>query len=86
MAINETHAIFTIVFRNLDLPNWANLEPEAQYQMIEEAAGLMKSDAIPPLGKENLSTRLNVLRSYVTKAHSERINQLLNFCCQGQYN
>lgn len=86
MVMKDTEAIFTIVLRNLALPNWANLEPEAQGQTIEEVAGLLKNDTLPLANKRQLSTRLDLLQSHLTEAQKERITQVLKGCYQAVYN
>ncbi|NEO98496.1 MAG: hypothetical protein F6K58_07430 [Symploca sp. SIO2E9] len=77
MSVKETEAIFTIVFRNIALSNWANLLPEAQLQMLEEVAGLINCEALLFGKKQQLALRLYGLQSYVTEVQRERIIQIL---------
>ncbi|NET07891.1 MAG: hypothetical protein F6K16_24925 [Symploca sp. SIO2B6] len=77
MSVKETEAIFTIVFRNIALSNWANLLPEAQVQMLEEVAGLINCESLLFGKKQQLVLRLDSLQSYVTEAQKARIIQIL---------
>ncbi|NEO32990.1 MAG: hypothetical protein F6K36_21715 [Symploca sp. SIO3C6] len=77
MSVKETEAIFTIVFRNIALSNWANLLPEAQVQMLEEVADLINCESLLFGKKQQLVLRLDSLQSYVTEAQKARIIQIL---------
>ncbi len=81
--MNETEAIFTIVFRNLNLSEWKNLEPEAQLQMIDEVGYLMKCKVLGMGKKQQLGKRLEVLKNSVTGIYGEKINQILEVCKRG---
>ncbi|MGB7441345.1 MAG: hypothetical protein WA919_09785 [Coleofasciculaceae cyanobacterium] len=75
--MKETEAIFTIVFRNLALANWTKLLPEAQVQMLDEVAGLMRCEALAFDNKRQLGWRLDLLQNYVTQVERERIREIM---------
>lgn len=77
MSVKETEAIFTIVFRNIALSNWADLLPEAQVQMLEEVAILINCETLLLGKKHQLALRLDGLQSYVNEGQRERIIQIL---------
>lgn len=81
--MNETEAIFTIVFRNLNLSAWENLEPEAQIQMINEVGYLMKCKVLGMGKKQQLGKRLDILKNCVTGIYREKINQILKVDDEG---
>ncbi|MGB7441312.1 MAG: hypothetical protein WA919_09620, partial [Coleofasciculaceae cyanobacterium] len=64
------------------LANWTKLLPEAQVQMLDEVAGLMRCEALAFDNKRQLGWRLDVLQNYVTQSQREHICQLLGLLQQ----
>lgn len=73
---HESEAIFFIVLRNLAYLHWRNLLPEAQLQMIEEAATLLASERLSIEKKLQLGERLSALEVEVAVG-KQRIREIL---------
>lgn len=72
----ETEAIFCIVLRNLAYLHWYNLLPEAQLQMLEEAATLLESEQLSIEKKLQLGEYLAALEMEVT-VEKQQIQEIL---------
>ncbi len=66
----------TIVERNLLLPNWMKLMPEAQEQMLEEADELLED--LPLLDRHRLLTSLATLQSHLDEHFQRKIKRILS--------
>lgn len=66
----------TIVERNLLLPNWLKLIPEAQEQMLWETDVLLED--LPLSDKQRLLTALETLQHHVEENLQQKLQQIFN--------
>jgi len=63
---SEATAILAIVLRSLSLPQWNELIPEAQLQIIKEATFLINNSYLPESQKQCLEVHLQELDAHTT--------------------